>query len=101
MVETTGFESHLHRQRGDWPHHLATLQGLLVHRSPHHRPLHKGDPRVTQLKLPFAPDHFELWLALFAETAFPPDLATSVIAKSQRIARNFKNGIAFQRRQPP
>jgi ribosomal protein S3 len=36
----------------------------------------------------------------FAETAnevSPPDFATSVIAKSLRIAQNFENGIAFQR----
>jgi hypothetical protein len=40
-----------------------------------------------------APDHFKLWLAFFAETAnevSPKDLATSVIAKSQRIDQNFK-----------
>jgi hemoglobin len=84
---------------GDWPHHLATLKDfwstvlLTTGR-------YKGDPMMTHLQLPLDPDHFERWLALFAETAnetLPPDLAASVIAKSQRIAQNFKNGIAFQR----
>jgi len=88
---------------GDWPHHLDTLKDfwstvLLT------TGLYKGDPMMTHLQLPLDPDHFERWLALFAETAneiFPPDLAASVIAKSQRIAQNFKNGIAFQRAGNP
>ena len=84
---------------GDWPHHLATLKDfwstvlLTTGR-------YKGDPMMTHLQLPLDPAHFERWLALFAETAndvFPPELAANVIAKSQRIAQNFKNGIAFQR----
>jgi hemoglobin len=84
---------------GDWPHHLATLKDfwstvlLTTGR-------YKGDPMMTHLQLPLDPAHFERWLALFAETAnvvFPSELAANVIAKSQRIAQNFKNGIAFQR----
>ena len=50
-------------------------------------------------KVRLDPDHFERWLTLFAETAtevLPPDHAATVIAKSQRIAQNFKAGIAFQ-----
>ena len=44
---------------------------------------------MTHLQLPLDPDHFERWLAFFAETAtevLPPDHAANVIAKSQRIA---------------
>ena len=83
---------------GDWPHHLATLKDfwstvlLTTGR-------YKGDPMMTHLQLPLDPDHFERWLTLFAETAtevLSPDHATIVIAKSQRIAQNFKAGIAFQ-----
>jgi hemoglobin len=54
---------------------------------------------MTHLQLPLDPDHFERWLALFAETAtevLPPDHAANVIAKSQRIAQNFEAGIACQ-----
>jgi hemoglobin len=83
---------------GDWPHHLATLKDfwstvlLTTGR-------YKGDPMMTHLQLPLDPDHFERWLTLFAETAtevLSPSHAAIVIAKSQRIAQNFKAGIAFQ-----
>jgi hemoglobin len=83
---------------GDWPHHLATLKDfwstvlLTTGR-------YKGDPMMTHLQLPLDPDHFERWLALFAETAtevFTPDHAALVIVKSQRIAQNFKAGIALK-----
>ena len=83
----------------DWPHHLALLKDfwstvMLTTRR------YKGDPMMRHLQLPLDPDHFERWLALFAETAnevLPPDHAATIIAKSQRIAQNFKMGIAFQR----
>jgi hemoglobin len=88
---------------GDWPHHLDTLKDfwstvlLTTGR-------YKGDPMMTHLQLPLDPDHFERWLSLFAETAtevFPPGIAATVIAKSQRIAHNFKSGIALQRTSDP
>jgi hemoglobin len=83
----------------DWPHHLALLKDfwstvMLTTRR------YKGDPMMRHLQLPLDPDHFERWLALFAETAkevLPPDHAAAIIAKSQRIAQNFKMGIAFHR----
>ncbi len=80
----------------DWPHHLATLKDfwstvlLTTGR-------YKGQPLMTHLQLPLDPDHFERWLTLFAETAtevLPPAIAATVIEKSQRIAENFKLGIA-------
>lgn len=83
---------------GDWPHHLATLKDfwstvlLTTGR-------YKGDPMMTHLQLPLDPEHFERWLALFAETAnevLQPPVAEAVILKSQRIAGNFKAGIAYQ-----
>jgi hemoglobin len=83
---------------GDWPHHLATLKDfwstvlLTTGR-------YKGDPMMTHLQLPLDADHLDRWLALFAETAtevLSLDHATLVIAKSKRIAQNFKAGIAFQ-----
>jgi hemoglobin len=82
----------------DWPHHLSTLKDfwstvlLTTGR-------YKGQPLMTHLQLPLDPDHFSRWLALFAETAnevLPSPIAASVIAKSERIAENFKLGIAHQ-----
>jgi hemoglobin len=84
---------------GDWPHHLATLKDfwstvmLTTGR-------YKGDPMMTHLQLPLDPDHFSRWLDLFTETAneiLPPNHAAEIIAKSHRIAQNFKAGIALQR----
>jgi hemoglobin len=82
----------------NWPHHLALLKDfwstvlLTTGR-------YKGQPLMTHLQLPLDPEHFERWLTLFAETAtevLPPPVAANVIAKSQRIAENFKLGIAHQ-----
>jgi hemoglobin len=82
----------------DWPHHLDTLKDfwstvlLTTGR-------YKGEPMMRHLQLPLDPDHFNRWLNLFAETAtevLPPDQAATVIAKSKRIAENFKLGIAHQ-----
>ena len=83
----------------DWPTHLALLKNfwstvmLTTGR-------YKGDPMMTHLQLPLEPNHFNRWLELFAETArqvLPPAQATAIIAKSERIAGNFKAGIAYQR----
>jgi hemoglobin len=82
----------------DWPHHLTLLKNfwstvlLTTGR-------YKGDPMMRHLQLPLDLNHFERWLTLFAETAIevlPPVVAATVIAKSQRIAENFKLGIAHQ-----
>lgn len=82
----------------DWPHHLALLKDfwstvlLTTGR-------YKGDPMMRHLQLPLDPDHFSRWLALFAETAheiLPPPIAQNVIAKSERIADNFRTGIALR-----
>jgi hemoglobin len=80
----------------DWPHHLALLKDfwstvlLTTGR-------YKGDPMMRHLQLSLDPNHFSRWLTLFAETAsevLPPNHAVTVIAKSERIAENFKLGIA-------
>lgn len=55
---------------------------------------------MTHLQLPLDPAHFERWLALFAQTAqedLPPATAANIIAKSERIASNFRQGIANHR----
>ena len=83
----------------DWPEHLAKLKNfwstvmLTTGR-------YKGDPMMTHLQLPLEPNHFSRWLELFAETAkqiLSPDHAAAIIAKSERIAGNFKAGLAYQR----
>jgi len=83
----------------DWPAHLAILKNfwstvmLTTGR-------YKGDPMMTHLQLPLEPNHFSRWLELFAETAkqiLSPDHAAAIIAKSERIAGNFKAGLAYQR----
>jgi hemoglobin len=83
----------------DWPTHLALLKNfwstvmLTTGR-------YKGDPMMTHLQLPLEPSHFSRWLELFAETAkevMAPEHAAIIIAKSERIAGNFKAGIAYQR----
>ena len=82
----------------DWPTHLALLKNfwstvmLTTGR-------YKGDPMMTHLQLPLEPSHFNRWLALFAETArqvLRADHAVAIIAKSERIAANFKAGMAYQ-----
>ncbi|HEY5055754.1 MAG TPA: group III truncated hemoglobin [Acidobacteriaceae bacterium] len=83
----------------DWPAHLALLKTfwssvLLATRT------YKGDPMMTHLQLPLEEAHFQRWLVLFAETAretMQPDHAELTIAKSQRIAQNFRNAIAWQK----
>lgn len=85
----------------DWPLHLETLKDfwstvLLTSGR------YKGDPMMRHLQLSLDPQHFERWLRLFAETAreeMGPEAATIVIAKSERIAENFKQGIAYSRNQ--
>jgi len=83
----------------DWPTHLTLLKNfwstvmLTTGR-------YKGDPMMTHLQLPLEHSHFSRWLKLFAETAkevMAPDHAAIIIAKSERIAGNFKAGIAYQR----
>lgn len=83
----------------DWPAHLALLKDfwstvLMTDRR------YKGDPLSKHLELPVEHEHFDRWLALFAETArevMSPRHAAIVIAKSQRIAQNFKLAIAYNR----
>jgi hemoglobin len=76
----------------DWPHHLALLKDfwstvlLATGR-------YKGNPMMRHFQLGLDPQHFDRWLALFAETArevFPPDSAALVIEKSHRIAQGLQ-----------
>ncbi len=83
----------------DWPAHLSLLKDfwstvLLTERR------YKGDPLAKHLELSLDPQHFARWLALFEETArevMEPQHAEIVVAKSHRIAQNFKAAIAHKR----
>jgi hemoglobin len=81
----------------DWPHHLAVLKDfwstvlLTTGR-------YKGDPVMRHFQLGLDPQHFERWLALFAETAyekFPQQTAARIVEKSNRIARNLQEATAY------
>ena len=83
----------------DWPAHLALLKSfwasVLLGVGQF-----KGNPLETHLKLPLSREHFERWLALFAETAtelLPVEKAKLFIDKSQRIAETFQRGMAARR----
>jgi hemoglobin len=76
----------------DWPHHLAVLKdfwsSVLLASG-----LYKGNPVMRHLQIGLDLQHFERWLALFAETAreiFPPKSAAVVIEKSRTIAQNLQ-----------
>lgn len=80
----------------DWPAHLVLLKGfwasVLLGIGKF-----KGNPLDTHMKLPISREHFERWLALFAETAMellPEEKAQLFIDKSQRIAETFQRGMA-------
>jgi hemoglobin len=80
----------------DWPAHLALLKGfwasVLLGVGGF-----QGNPLQTHLKLAISREHFERWLALFAETAaelLSEEKAQLFIDKSQRIAETFQRGMA-------
>lgn len=83
----------------DWPAHLALLKGfwasVLLGVGGF-----KGNPLETHMKLAIRREHFERWLALFAETAaelLPREKAQLFIDKSQRIAETFQRGMASRK----
>jgi len=83
----------------DWPAHLALLKefwaSVLLGAG-----TFKGNPLEKHLKLPLSREHFERWLALFAETAgelLPPEQASVFVNKSQRIAETFQRAMAARR----
>jgi hemoglobin len=55
---------------------------------------------AVHLRLPLEREHFECWLALFAETAaevLTAQNAVLVTRKSEQIAKNFQLAIAYKR----
>lgn len=86
----------------NWPQHLALLKNfwstVLLTSGAYH-----GDPLAAHFKLPLRKEHFARWLRLFAETArevLTPEGSVLVIRKSEQIAGNFQNAIAYKANQP-
>ncbi|WP_263355748.1 group III truncated hemoglobin [Acidicapsa ligni] len=81
----------------DWPAHLALLKDFWAS-SMLGTGSFKGNPLETHLRLPkLNREHFERWLALFAETAseqLVPAHAALFVTKSRRIAETFQRAIA-------
>jgi hemoglobin len=60
---------------------------------------YKGNPFSAHLKHPIRPEHFQRWLALFAETT--DEVVGGVIAgrfraKAENIARSLQMGLFFR-----
>jgi hemoglobin len=66
---------------------------------------YKGAPMPAHVRLAdVTPAHFELWLALFRQTArelCPPEAAALFVDRAERIAKSFQLGIAFHRGDNP
>lgn len=83
----------------DWDEHLATLRDFwssVMLTSGRY----KGDPMGAHRKHPvIAPEMFDRWLALWAETSgeiFAPKAAQAFQAKAARIAESLKLGLFFR-----
>jgi len=79
----------------DWPVHLRVVGNfwtkvlLGIDR-------YSGHPFVHHMKLPIELEHFDIWLKLFAETAYetlPKDYADKALAKANHMAESFKSGL--------
>ena len=57
---------------------------------------YQGHPYAVHAQLPLQPEHFDLWFALFKETALevlPPAAADHAIARVEHMAESFKAGM--------
>jgi hemoglobin len=57
---------------------------------------YEGHPYQMHAQLPLKPEHFELWLGLFEQTArevLPEDTAGRAIARAKHMAESFKAGM--------
>jgi len=85
----------------DWPTHLGLLKSFwcsaLLGAG-----TFKGSPLETHLRLSLEPEHFRVWLGLFAQTASElllPSHAAMIVARAESIARNFQYAIANKDKQ--
>jgi hemoglobin len=87
------------QQIEDWPAHLALLKSfwasVLLGAG-----TFRGNPMEKHMMLPLEPEHFQVWLALFRETAsevLRPEGAELVTRRAERIAENFQAAMARTR----
>jgi hemoglobin len=83
----------------DWPEHLALLKSfwasVLLGAG-----TFRGNPLEKHMMLPLEPQHFQVWLRLFRETALDvlrPEGTEMVVRRSERIAETFQAAIARSR----
>ncbi len=60
---------------------------------------YKGAPLAVHGRLPIAPEHFEVWLALWRSAVreqFTPDVAATLEAAAERIGRSLSLGLFFR-----
>jgi hemoglobin len=84
-TKITDWEPHLERMFAFWSS-VALMSGR-----------YHGQPMQKHMPLPIDADHFDRWLALFAETAHevcPPAAAAHFIAKARMIAESLELGVA-------
>ena len=86
----------------DWDHHIAAICDfwssvvLMTGR-------YQGKPMAKHFPLPIEGEHFERWLAIFAETAgelCPAPAAAYFLERARRIAESLQLGIAVGRGRP-
>jgi hemoglobin len=87
----------------DWDTHLATLRAFwssVMLTSGRY----KGNPMAAHMRHPIRPELFEIWLALFGQTAdevVAPELARVLRQKSERIAESLRAGLFFEPARRP
>jgi hemoglobin len=66
---------------------------------------YRGHPYPIHARLPLNPEHFDIWLKLFRDTArevLPPDAAERAISRAEHMAESFKAGMfGFPRYEGP
>lgn len=81
----TAWEPHLQQMFAFWSS-VALMSGR-----------YHGSPMVKHMRLPVDAEHFDRWLALFAETArevCPPPAADHFIERAETIAQSLELGVA-------
>jgi hemoglobin len=87
------------RAISDWDPHLEKMCDFWSSVMRMSRRYH-GNPMAAHLRLKTVrPEHFQRWLALFAETArelFEPELAKGFTARAENIARSLQLGMFYR-----
>jgi hemoglobin len=88
----------------DWDTHHRVVQDFWS-RTLLNTDRYRGNPYPVHAQLPLQPEHFDIWLRLFRETArevLPPDAAAEAISRAEHMAESFKAGMfTFPRYEGP